>query len=244
MPVESPSSESASDLLAREAGHRIKNDLHLLVAWIAQAARLRRSDESILQETISRILVIASLHDQLSEHTGGLCHMPERLNALALGLSQVAGCADRDIQLDVLCESIWLPPEQARLALILAHELVVNAVRHAFGAAGGRVTLSLRRRGYTNILSVADNGSGLASTLSRSGGEDIVAALVRRLDGTIQRRGAQPSGLVVEIAWASEDAADFETDKPAGSSVNSIVRPVRWRVGSPREEHPRWMAVS
>jgi hypothetical protein len=43
----------------------------------------------------------------------------------------------------------------------------------------------------------------------------MVAALVGRLNGTIHRRGAQPGGLVVEIAWVGENATEFETDQRA-----------------------------
>jgi two-component system, NarL family, sensor kinase len=65
---------------------------------------------------------------------------------------------DIDVDLDLDPHSVeGLDPEGERLVYRVAHESLLNAMRHALA---GRVTVSLRAEDNTTVLEVADNGIG------------------------------------------------------------------------------------
>jgi two-component sensor histidine kinase len=73
------------------------------------------------------------------------------------------------------------PPKPYLAMACIAHELVLNAVKHAFhGRRRGRVQVRVGEEGANYILEVRDDGVGIAAEAAGSGtGLEIVAALCR-----------------------------------------------------------------
>jgi signal transduction histidine kinase len=71
-----------------------------------------------------------------------------------------------DLAVKVSAEDLALDARRANLIALIATELVANGLQHAFpGRRDGTIEVSLRRRGADFELIVADNGTGLASTI-------------------------------------------------------------------------------
>ena len=104
--------------------------------------------------------------------------------------SQVPGRST--MALDLETDHVPIDAQAAIPVGLLLHELVANAMKHAFGPHGeGRLSVSLRRDGDTHVcLVVADDGPGLPSLDTRGQGSGIGLRMVRTLaaqiDGEIQ----------------------------------------------------------
>lgn len=107
----------------------------------------------------------------------------------------VRGRGDGRILLALDLESVHLSTRRRRLLALLAHELITSAVERPL-ADGGRLDVGLVSRGGDLILTVASDrdvkgGTSRPSPPSLEVAEAriLVAALVRRLGGSVQRSG-------------------------------------------------------
>jgi two-component sensor histidine kinase/putative methionine-R-sulfoxide reductase with GAF domain len=158
-------------VLAQEIHHRVKNNLQTVASLLRLQARVDGVDpRKALGDSVNRILAIAAVHEVLTEHredTVDLADLLERLRAtLVQGLVQ-------GTEVTAELESIELEGQRATALALVFSELLGNALEH-----GGRhVSIGLARRGAGAVLSIADDGKGMAG--SRDGtGLSIVRALV------------------------------------------------------------------
>ena len=85
--------------------------------------------------------------------------------------------------------------------LLAVSEVVTNCVVHAYrGQPGGKVDLEARRNGDSLLLSVADDGAGMAPRHDSPGlglGLPLVGRVARRVDITAQAGG----GTIVKMCF-------------------------------------------
>jgi PAS domain S-box-containing protein len=152
--------------LLRELQHRVKNHLAMIVGMIRlQAARDVTPDS--FRAVSRRVEALALLYEELlrTGEDGGA--ESERAIDAGAYLSRIASVvsslqAQGAIRLNVECEEIMLPLNQAaRLGLLLS-EFLTNALEHAFvGRARGRVEVRFCRVSEGRVrLSVEDDGVG------------------------------------------------------------------------------------
>jgi len=128
----------------------------------------------------------------------------------------------RRLELELPPEALWLDGDPVRLAQILAN-LLNNSAKYT--AAGGRIELRARRDGKSALISVRDDGAGIAaeqlarvfdmfSRGERSSGLGIGLALARRLaemhGGTISAASAGPGAgaeFTVRLPLAAQPVA-------------------------------------
>jgi len=174
--------ESLSGRLA-EANHRIKNNLQALAGLLAehQDARglSRRGWSHALREGVGRIQAIAVLHEVLScagDEAADLAALARRICAETAAVGQVG----ERIAVVVSATPVRAGPDLCRAFALILHELVSNALLHAYpGRRRGEVRVALRRTGQGAALEVADDGVGLGGvSADRMGmGLSIVAAI-------------------------------------------------------------------
>lgn len=183
-------SESDDRLLLVENFHRVANEaaaalasLHLIRNARSAAMRL-----SLLETATMRIEGFAEVNRLLSlsfSRSVDLGMALDRLTrAIAAGRMVSSGGS---LVLDVVNTSV--DGGTARTVLLVAYELVVNAVRHALGSRGSELVVRLRRSGTDVFLEVSDDGPGIGASSDTSGtglGGSIVAELVRRCGGRIE----------------------------------------------------------
>ncbi|GBQ91548.1 sensor histidine kinase [Asaia krungthepensis] len=155
------------DVLIREIHHRVKNNLQIVASLLnLQANRIKlpeaRQEFHLVRD---RVRTLATLHRYLYPE-GGLSSLDIRafLEELA---SQIFTANSRlngsRISLSLDLQSLPVTPDQAVPLSLIVTEIVTNALRYAFpDERSGTVRIRLARQGDMAVLSIEDDGVGLA----------------------------------------------------------------------------------
>lgn len=180
------------NLLVREVQHRVMNSLQLLGSFLHLQSR-QVQDEAVkkhLQDARGRIVSMSAIYRHLyhSEATGTL-EFAAVLHAFCTetGRAYLGGTG---LAVSVDADPIELPMETALSLSLITHELITNAMKHAYpGATGGPLHVSLCRIGHNLELAVADEGCGLPDdfVLERTAslGMTVIQSLARQLGGSV-----------------------------------------------------------
>lgn len=117
-------------------------------------------------------------------------------------------CEGRSIRLQVRGAVAALPDSHALPLAIVLHELMSNAVRHAFpDGQAGSVAVAFSRAGDGVSLVVRDSGVGAEEAVLRGGeGLALVEGLVQHLGGSLTLEAAPGAGVGVRIRLPLEGA--------------------------------------
>jgi two-component sensor histidine kinase len=169
--------------LAREASHRVKNDLQT-AADLLLLAKPESGEGAVFDETAARLLSIATVHRMLMD--GG----PIDGGVLLRRIVQNA-----PVPVDVEAEPGSFDAETAKKLGIVANELVMNASRH--GAPPIVVRL---RAGELTRLAVDDGGGEVERPPGF--GLDLVGLMVERgLGGRFELRRRRGGGTRAEVVF-------------------------------------------
>ena len=176
--------------LMQEMHHRVKNNLQQVASLLRLQMRMSRYTtlEEALNDTLSRILAIASVHDLLSredlDHVG-LVSIAETLvhhqqSSLLL--------PDRRIAFKVRGDDVTLSMNQATQMALVINELILNAVEHGFETTTeGEVHVTIEAPDSDVSLWVSNSGDPLPDdfdpTVASHLGLKIVDNLARALGG-------------------------------------------------------------
>ena len=159
-------------VLAQEIHHRVKNNLQTVASLLRLQARADGVDpKKALGDSVNRILAIAAVHEELTEHREDVVDLAELIDRLRAMLVQglVAGK-----EVTATLEPVELAGQRATALALVFSELFSNALEHG----GDRVSVELARSGGEVLLVVADDGSGIGDGEDGTG-MSIVRALVR-----------------------------------------------------------------
>lgn len=197
--------------LLKELNHRVRNNLAVIVGLLEierERAHLRTADEA-LSACGARLKAIARAHDLLAASAFAAVDLRAFLDAMVEGIGRASGPGAPHIEIAYDEASLWLPPKPYLAMACIAHELVLNAVKHAFrGRQRGRIQVRVGEEGEHYILEVRDDGVGIPTEAADSGaGLEIVATLCRTdlrgecqflLDGGTVARVIFPKAVVVD----------------------------------------------
>jgi two-component system, sensor histidine kinase PdtaS len=196
------------DMLLREIHHRVKNNMQVVSSLLSlQTANVEDERyKGLFEECQTRVRTMALIHEKLYS-TGNLASVDgaEYLRDLLKMLARSYLPSRSDIHIDLQVESLVLDIQVAIPVGLILHELVTNALKHAFaGASGGTLRVSMARvSGERHRLEVADDGCGLPRDFdpqrARGLGFRMVQNLVRQLDGTLAVHSARGTRFVVEF---------------------------------------------
>ena len=180
-------------VLAQEIHHRVKNNLQTVASLLRLQARAEGVDpRKALGDSVNRILAIAAVHEVLTEHREDVVDLHELVDRLRAMLVQGLGVA-KEVTADL--EDVELAGQRATALALVCSELLGNALEHG----GGRISITLRERGGTVVLAIADDGRGMRGA-SDGTGLSIVRALVRdELGGTLEL--VDERGLRAEVTF-------------------------------------------
>jgi two-component sensor histidine kinase len=177
------------DLILKELYHRLHNNLQIVISLLRLTAKAMPDEVS--REQINdlgrRIQALSTLQEEFYrspdfrqvDFAAYLGRLAETL--IATGGGRIALVAN--------VQSLTLPVDVAVPLGLIANELIMNVVEHAFpGERQGRLELSLDREGDRISLVVRDNGVGFGTALDAA-----PAGLGKRL---IERLAAQMSAEV------------------------------------------------
>jgi two-component sensor histidine kinase/putative methionine-R-sulfoxide reductase with GAF domain len=159
-------------VLAQEIHHRVKNNLQAVASLLRLEARAEHVDpRKSLQDSVNRILAIAAVHEELTEHREDDVDLGELVGRLRAMLVQglVEG---KEVTAEL--ESVSLAGQRATALALVFTELFQNALEHG----GDHVAIVLSRRDGDVVLSIADDGEGIDGEVDGTG-LSIVRALVR-----------------------------------------------------------------
>jgi two-component sensor histidine kinase len=198
-------------ILLEEMQHRVANSLQIIASIILLKAKTVQSEETRihLQEAHQRVMSIAAVQQQL--HASGIVGPVEMVPYLTrlcetLAASMIGG--DRPISLKVIGEGGSATTRQAESLGLIATELVMNALKHAFpgNKTDCRIIMAYDVDRTNWKLSVADNGLGKPDGVfaqPKTGlGTGIVTALAQQLGATVET-SANPEGTTVSITHAT-----------------------------------------
>jgi PAS domain S-box-containing protein len=210
------------EVLMHEIHHRVKNNLQVISSLLNLQVRhfagtstpdVQRVRDAFL-DCQGRVHSIALVHQNLSQTTHlARLDMSGYLGELvSMILNAIGGAPNVQVETDV--NPLWLGLDQAVPCGLLVHELLTNALKHAFrNGRRGKVRLALQRQPPRSLsLTVEDDGVGMAPTLNLdrppSMGLELVTALARQLraDLRIDREGGTAFRLV--FPDASEHGRD------------------------------------
>jgi two-component sensor histidine kinase len=170
--------------LAREANHRIKNDLQT-AADLLLLGRPNGPEGTRFDETAARIRSIATVHRLLTE-------AEDRVDGAALLRSITA---DAPVPVTVDAEAGTFDAATAQKLGLVANELVTNAFQHGAGPIVVRLS-----RGAQTRLSVEDGGGGVEG--APGFGLDLVRCMVEEgLDGRFELRVANTGCTCAEVVF-------------------------------------------
>lgn len=213
------------DLLMREANHRIKNSLQVVSSLLSlqgQAVGDAQLSEHLL-EAGRRVQAIADIH-RLLYRVDDVHFIPfhDYLTELCRELERSARSEGGNWRLELVVEPVEVPTDHAVQLGLLANELVMNAIKHAYrplaatmasaapsATAGPQtgtpdrtpadanvIVVGLRRDGETLQMIVGDRGIGLPPNFdwrrSRSLGMRLIHTLSKQLDATLSIENTDP----------------------------------------------------
>lgn len=157
-----------SEMATRELSHRVMNTFHVFEGLLA--AKIRSMNDSDAKaataEALERIRAMSLVHHKLFSLTQNNevdLDASSFMDSLVNDLAQ-AFASDKNLRLILSKEvGITLPAGRCASLGLLAVELVLNAIKHAFddGQPGGVITVTLHRDLESVVFAVRDNGKGL-----------------------------------------------------------------------------------
>lgn len=184
------------DVLFNELHHRIANQLHAITGAL-EIARRRTTDPSAraeLDRAVDRITSVVATNQQLSiERVAREISLGAYLARLCDGFAR-----PDNVQIVHTIDDAAVSLRVAVRLGLVTNELVTNALKHAFGGEGGRITITLTPGPTEGVLIVADNGHGLQGPRPGSSGTGLIASLTRQIGGRLEVNSSG-SGTIVAL---------------------------------------------
>lgn len=200
------------DVLLEELQHRIANSLQIIASIILMKARTVQSEETRLHlhDAHKRVMSVAAIQQQLhAVGVGGNVQMTPYLTKLCETIAASMIGDSRPITVKVVGGEGVATSRQAESLGLIATELVMNALKHAFPAetAVGEIAVTYERDGTNWKLSVSDNGIGRSPdgvfAQPKTGlGTGIIKALAQQLNAQVETV-SDPSGTTVTVTHAT-----------------------------------------
>jgi len=189
--------------LIKEVHHRVKNNLQTIISLLeSQAAYLENDALKAIQKSQHRIYTMSLIHQKLyqSEDIQTIdmaIYIPELVNYLK-------DSSDKSHQIDfkLKIDKINLDTSIAIPIALIINEALTNSIKYAFpNNINGEVSISLRQRGESVRLEVADNGIGIKANSikadSVSLGLQLIKGLTKEIHGNVNFSSNHGAKIVV-----------------------------------------------
>src|SRR5215471_3688498 len=187
-------------LLLREVSHRVGNSLQLIASLLHFQGDMSGNEDvkAALNEANGRVLAVARVHRSLYTSLDvRWVSLADYLSNLIRDLQNVSsGGGDRQSTITFVCDQIQTGPDAAVAIGIVATELVLNALKHAYPKEAGPVRVTLQAYGSEIELAVEDDGVGCLDGVDgkrrRGLGQLIIAGMADKLEGCLRYEGLNP----------------------------------------------------
>src|SRR5215468_9953565 len=196
-----------------EIHHRVKNNLQI-VSSLLRLQTNKFADPAVREvftECRDRINAMARLHEQLYDERGQLhLDFAPHLRELAETLLRSHSPAGCKLTLNVCADRVPLNLDQSILLSLIANELLLNALKHAFyGRPTGKLDAELSATRDRVTLTIRDDGNGIVPPTTeieaqRGTGMDLVQAMSHQLGGEFVVIRMPTSGTCATISFPSK----------------------------------------
>jgi two-component system, chemotaxis family, sensor kinase Cph1 len=189
--------------LILEGNHRIQNSLQIVSGMLTMQLKETRDPvvRMQLEEALNRVNAVALVHRRLyRSDQPQTVDLDSYITELMAEIGKSLG-PDWSRELRLHTTPMAVPTEMAMSVGLVITELVLNAVKYAYGGAAGAIEVELQGRNEQLQVTVRDWGTGNPSSTPTGGGFGLklISGLVARLRGTIERAALSP-GLKVTVA--------------------------------------------
>jgi two-component sensor histidine kinase len=196
-----------------EIHHRVKNNLQI-VSSLLRLQSTKFADPAVRDvfiECRERINAMARLHEQLYEEAGrSHLDFTPHLRELAEMLVRSHTPPSCKLTLNVSADRVPLDLDQSILLSLIANELLLNSLKHAFHSrAAGKIHAELRTTRDRVTLTIRDDGNGIVHPRTeiedqRGTGIDLVQAMSRQLRGEFVVNRMPAGGTCATISFPSK----------------------------------------
>ncbi|MGB4223329.1 MAG: FIST N-terminal domain-containing protein [Syntrophorhabdus sp.] len=169
--------------LFKEINHRVKNNLQNIASLLRmQIRRLDRvSPEQALSDSISRIMSIAVVHENLSHGEIGMVNVGQLIASISQ-FSVTGNSEEPIITLDISGVPIMIPSKEATSLALVVNELIQNALRHGILPQGrGKLSITISQtNGFISVI-VHNDGPGISSDFDIEKRSNLGLTIVRTL---------------------------------------------------------------
>lgn len=150
------------EALAKEAQHRIKNNLQMITGLLSMSENGDKSSKRVIEKCLRQINAISTVHELL--HPGNMSkkiNIDECIRRVAHNAVVATGRGEY-IDLVISGDGCSFSTDAATAVGVIVNELVSNAVEHGFkGRDKGRIEVKIFHENGFCIVEVIDNGNGL-----------------------------------------------------------------------------------
>ncbi len=192
--------------LLQEMHHRVKNNLQTIASLLRLQTRYAadRSPVEVLNESISRVMAVAAVHDLLAREDLDTISVRKIANSIVTTTQQSFTLPGKHITMRVEGPELLLGSNKANSVALILNELVQNAAEHGFEhASAGSILVRIREDGERCRLEVRNDGDplppGFDPRKSSSLGLQIVESLARgdlNGDFTLASEGSETVAVV------------------------------------------------
>lgn len=194
-----------SETLLKEIHHRVKNNMQVISSLLSiQSAQLKdEAQRDVFLECRERIRAMSLIHDKLySTGKYGEIDFGDYLKEMVALITSSNRPAGAEVHIDVQVEPVEVPVETAVPLSLIASELVLNSLKHAFrNRRSGTLTVRLHREDGTCRLFIGDDGPGMLTPAPNHAGVgmQLVEGLTKQIKA---RRELSPGpGVGTTIIW-------------------------------------------
>ncbi len=192
------------ELLLQEIHHRVKNNLQVIISLLHLQEKNIPDPETrrMFSESQNRVHTMALIHERLYQSNDfEKIDFASYITSLARDLRDSYRVSEREVELRVDAEEIYLTIDRAITCGLIVNELLTNSFKYAFPnelrpeAPEVRIDLHRAHEGTVELV-VSDNGVGLPAgmdpTQCESLGLSLVYMLANQLGGSaVYSRGAR-----------------------------------------------------
>lgn len=195
-------------MLIHEVNHRVSNSLQLIASLllVQSGAQQDPGSAEILLDAYKRVTAVGNVHKRLYRSDDvRFVDLADYLRGLIDDLRQSTDQKKNTLQF--LASETRIGTDVAVPVGVIVTELVLNAMKYAYGEDGGQIRVSAERTGRTITFVVEDDGVGISEEEWRRGrgiGNRIVVAMAEKIGGRLLVAGGH-RGTRVEISFESDD---------------------------------------
>jgi PAS domain S-box-containing protein len=202
----------AREMLIREADHRIKNSLQMVISLLTiQQQRIDSADAAdAVNSAIARVEAIAEAHYALQQSKDlRLVDFGKMLRDLCGKLEKLR--TDTHIRC-TLGGDLTLSADLAIPFALMLSEMLTNALRHAYPPdTAGEIAVHASNEANGLTVSIVDQGRGMAGTTGTPGlGSQLINSFAKQLSAAVDIQSTPGIGTRIVIRIMTQSAAQMD----------------------------------